>query len=506
MRVNLTIFHYHLMPGGVTSVITQAVHSLRVLKDRVARIRVVAGRLPDAGPVLPGVEIVRFPEIGYAQYRLLDRVRGNGGAKELADELLKRFSDGDAVWWVHNYHLGKNPLFTESLLRLAELRDGPRIILQPHDFPEAGRYGNLSALEKTTERPLYPLGPRIRYALINSRDLKVLREAGVPESRLFLLENPVGPPAEETVLGEGRRGMRSLLFPDADPSVQTLLYPVRSIRRKNVLEAGMLLRLSDAPLRLVVTLPGQSGQEKAYSALVEDAFQSGLIPGEFGAGIRRSDLRVERFASGCDMVVSSSVQEGFGYLYVQALQWGLPIVARSLETAPNTDGIYDGYPAYLYGSLRCPIEASERTGLLSRYRRKARRISRLLRSCAAPDVEEEIGRILAEDAMDYSYLDPPLQKRYLEAAAGSSDFRSALRRSNNELALRFDALLSARPAARIQAIEKRFGLSAYASRIAGLLDSFERPDPDPPSVDPTEVQNGVRTAFCRAEYMRLLYD
>ena len=53
--------------------------------------------------------------------------------------LQERFGGDNAVWWVHNYHLGKNPLFTEALLRLAADPRGPRLVLQPHDFPEAGQ-------------------------------------------------------------------------------------------------------------------------------------------------------------------------------------------------------------------------------------------------------------------------------------------------------------------------------------------------------------------------------
>ena len=343
--------------------------------------------------------------------------------------------------------------------------------------------------------PLYPEGTRVRYALINARDLRLLRDAGIPEPGLFLLENPVSPPVEDRWT-EDKRGLRALLFPDAAYSLhQTLLYPVRSIRRKNVLEAGMLLRLVEAPLRLVVTLPGVSKPEKAYSSLVESAFASGLIPGEFGVGIRRTDLRIERMAAACDMVVSSSVQEGFGYLFVQALQWGLPLLARRLETIPDAMGLYNGYPAHFYGGLMCPLESSERSGLLSQYHEKLRRIGRLLPAGVVERLDTELTALLAEDCVDFSYLDPPLQVRLLRASA-QPDFRRALRDCNRDLVVGFGALLDERPPARKGAVEERFGLAAYAGRVDALLDSFDEPAQKASAAPPQTVQEKVKAAFC----------
>ncbi len=502
--VDLVIFHYHLMPGGITTVIRHGVESLVRYSDRVSRIRVVAGRIPKDEPPYAGAEIVRLPDIDYATVLPLGGVLWKERAERFADMLQERFGGDNAVWWVHNYHLGKNPLFTEALLRLAADPRGPRLILQPHDFPEAGRFRNLSLLDRLVSLPLYPQGPRVRYAPINSRDYRMLRDAGIPESSLFLLENPVATPVEKRWT-EDRRGLRALLFPLADPLQQTVLYPVRSIRRKNVLEAGMLLRLVDTPLRLVVTLPGVSKPEKEYSSLVESTFNSGLIPGEFGVGARRTDLRPEQLAAACDIVVSSSVQEGFGYLFIQALQWGLPLLARRLETIPDGAGLYDGYPAVFYDGLLCPLESTETSSLLSRYREKLRRIRGLLPDSVEERLDAELSSMLARRAVDFSYLDVPLQVRLLEAA-GRPDFRAAFRDLNRDLAGGFAALLNERPPGRRQAVEERFGLSAYAGRVDSLLDSFGLTGPQTPGQSPIEVEQKVRAAFARAEHARLLFD
>ncbi len=502
--VDLVIFHYHLQPGGITSVIRQGVESLARHSRHVSRVKIVVGRMPENAKLFTGAEIVCLPDIDYGTERSLGGVIWKERVQRLSDSLLEQFGASDAVWWIHNYHLGKNPLFTEAVLKLAGAADGPRMILQPHDFPEAGRYRNLSALDRLVSLPLYPDGPQVRYAVINERDRRLLRDAGIHHSRLFLLENPVATPVEEPWTGD-KKGLRAILFPHADPRQSTLLYPVRAIRRKNVLEAGMLLRLVDIPLRLVVTLPGISKPERAYSSLVENAFGDGLIAGEFAAGVRRFDLRLERMAAACDLVLSSSVQEGFGYLFVHALQWGLPLLARRLETIPGPDALYEGYPARFYDGLACPLTPAERSDLLLRYREKLKRINRLLPPGATENLDAELTRILAKETVDYSFLDASHQERLL-AAARQSDYRSAFRDLNRDLAGSLDALLSQRPQDRAQAVHARFGPAAYAARVDGLLESFGRPVPQPSAVPPDKVQERVRGAFARADQMRLLFD
>ena len=485
--------------------IRQCAQALQAYSKRVSRIRIVAGGIPQDGPAIPGADAVQVPQIGYSPIPARKGILWKERSKRLADMLVDTFGGADVVWWIHNHHLGKNPLFTEAVLRVAGMSDGPRMVLQPHDFPEAGRFGNLRDLDRTVTLPLYPEGERVRYALINRRDLELLTDAGVAPSRLFLLENPVTPLAE-SVVGEDRTRLRSKLFPRSDPMQPTLLYPVRSIRRKNVLEAGMLLRLVDTPLRLIATLPGVSRPEKRYSELVAKSFRSGLIPGEFATGVRRPDLSLENLAAACDMVVSSSVQEGFGYLFIQALQWGLPLLARRLDTIPGAEALFGSYPAFFYSDFLCPLEGRLRSSLRARYKRKLRSIRRSAPARAVAVLENELFNAFARDSVDFSYLDTNSQTRFLEASARSSDFRSAIRALNGSLVEAVSSLLSEHPRARHDIVNESFGLRAYASRVDQLLESFDQPLAPAVTADPADVQQRVRSAFLQPQYLRLLLD
>jgi len=295
-----------------------------------------------------------------------------------------------------------------------------------------------------------------------------------------------------------------LCDPASDARQPTLLYPVRCIRRKNVLEAGLLLKLSDVPVRLIVTLPGVSRPERAYSRMVRDAFRDGLIPGEFSTGTRRKDLSVEELAAACDAVASSSVQEGFGYLFVQALQWGLPLIARRLDTVPGRDQIYDGYPASFYDSLLCPLEAAERQSVLRRYHARLGRLGRIAPAAILVKLESTLRDSFSRDAVDFSLLDPSLQLRLLAAAGEDSDFRTAMRKLNTGLAENLQTCLSERPSDRAQTVDRIFGFEAYASRFDRLLESFDRPAEPETLPDPQQVQAGMRAAFLDTDHLRLL--
>jgi hypothetical protein len=121
-------------------------------------------------------------------------------------------------------------------------------------------------------------------------------------------------------------------------------------------------------------------------------------------------------------------------------------------------------------------------------------------------LEEELSGTFRKGGVDFSYLDTSLQLRVLTAAAHEPGFRSEMRTLNPEIARRLSTILSERPSARIQAVDKRFGPVAYADRVDRVLSSFDTEAAGHLDADPVLVQSRVRSAFARAEHVRLLYD
>ena len=174
MRDTVYIFHYHLLPGGVSTVIRDGVRALLAHGELLPQLRrIVVVSSGDAGPggggALPA-EIARdrLDAVGYD-----DAPATPAAQRQLCDLLLQRYGDG--VWWIHNHHLAKNTRFTGALLLAAAA--GQPLVLQIHDFPECGRPANLRRLRREVPASPYPIGANVRYAVLSRRDQAALHAA-----------------------------------------------------------------------------------------------------------------------------------------------------------------------------------------------------------------------------------------------------------------------------------------------------------------------------------------
>ena len=480
-REDIVIFHYHVRSGGVTSVILLSIRAIAAELPEVRRIRLVVGEEPDArlrsvlssiaaGAGAPRVEIETVPELRYT----LPGQKALPDPDGLSRLLVERW--GGALWWVHNYHLGKNPPFTQALLSVAGERAEQRILFHIHDLPEAGRLENLKELHRSVTLPLYPALPNVRYLVINEQDRRLLVEAGLPGEIVFLLHNPVSsqplPAVDSRQVRERLAESFGREFPGYSSGSPILLYPVRTIRRKNVLEAGLLSALSpDAP-NLVVTLPGISPRELGYSRAIEERFRRGIVKGLWGIGDRlpEAGLDFPALAASADRLVSTSLQEGFGYLFVDSLRWRKPLVARRLDILDGIADLLSSPAVRLYEQLLVPIDPAERAELLAAYDRSIDDVEGAL---IHPDaLRAAIRSRLTREAADFSFLPLEAQSRVIEAS-GDPGVRAELVRMNARLLEGLDRM--AAPAAALgEAVERRFGFPSYAAALREILGSFDR--------------------------------
>ncbi len=520
---DLVVFHYHFLPGGVSGVVRSAVRALRRYAPDIRKITLAGADFPEAG--FPGEELETrvCPELGYRERRDPPPAVVAAEGRRLAETLLRRFGSENAVWWVHNHHLGRNPVFTQALLQVARSGRQP-LILQIHDFPECGRYDSLARLRRCLADPPYPAGPSVRYALINRRDLAVLREAGLPAGRLHLLENPLE--TEGGRQGAAPAEVRRTLGL-AEGARPLLLYPVRCIRRKNVLEAALLSRLLPMSADLAVTLPGVSAEERGYSRRVRRAFRRGWAPGVFGAGARleaRGLNLVDLFRAG-ELVLSASVQEGFGYLFLQSLDFGRPLLARELDVLEGMRELFDGQPAGFYREVRAPLPSGPRRRLLEAYLAKLRRLAAegLLPAEAAAELEARLPSVCGEPAAEFSFLPAAWQLGLLRAAAGQGRLAAELRELNRGTLQELERLLDQGRGARgrdpadagsrllAERIERRFGLQRFAADFLGICRSFAgepartQAAAGSPAPDETAIWDRVIRRFATLENVRLLH-
>ncbi|MFO7729571.1 MAG: hypothetical protein R6V86_02290 [Spirochaetia bacterium] len=481
----ITIFHYHLLTGGITQVITSSVKAVLQQQPDQFDITLVCGRDTQRTTIVEKIEQAlktqgvdaqvhshSIPEIDY-----LVEQDNPPKVEDIKKKLNEHF--GGSIWWVHNYHIGKNPLFTKALLQIAREQPQQQLVLHIHDFPESGRFSNLKALYEQLESPMYPLSPNVRYVVINSRDRDILQEAGIPKDRLFLLNNPIEPHSPANIdswrVQQKIENWAGEHTPGWEPEGKLLLYPVRSIRRKNVLEAGLLTHLVESPVNLLVTLPGVSQQEGAYSSLVESAFQNRLITGAWGIGGNLDEIGIsfEELTRSADMIVSTAIQEGFGYLFINSVLWGTPLVARDLDILGAIRKHFLPQSSYFYSQLRVPLSTGDRAALGDTYTQILNSVAGLLPDDQHKRIRYEVEQLLAKKLIDYSFLSVEQQYQVLRHAAESSEFVNELREVNAETAATMENLLRGPQVMNRDQIIEQFGAPAHTKAIQTILASFK---------------------------------
>ena len=509
MRDTVYIFHYHLLPGGVTTVIRDGVRALLAHGELLPQLRrIVVVSSGDAGPggggALPA-EIARdrLDAVGYD-----DTPATPAAQRRLCDLLLQRYGDG--VWWIHNHHLAKNTRFTGALLLAAAA--GQPLVLQIHDFPECGRPANLRRLRQEVVASPYPVGSNVRYAVLNRRDQAALHAARVPAHQVTLLANPAPPvtplplPASAPAAAARTALARAAALGSGslDPARPLWLYPVRVRRRKNVLEAGLLARLCAA--NLVVTLPASSAPETPYSRHVQALFAEGVIPGLFGVGERLDahGISFDELVTAAHLIVSSSVEEGFGFQFVNTLQWRRPLLARRLPVLADLTELLADYPAVVYDTVRCPLSAAQRTALAAAYRPSLARAADLLPPPRLELLRAELDAIIADDAADFSFLDVAQQTEVLRRSTDPG-FRRDLEALNRGLLARVAALEQATPPDRAGPIDRALGTLPFARRATDLLRPLLAEPADEAAVTGTHAA-AVAEFFTTPAAMRLLME
>ena len=526
----ITIFHYHLQPGGVTNVIQLGAKALINHFPDLKHLRLVCGRQDNTEVIMKDIrkeidavgliaddlkfEICIEPQIDYQE---TDSELDADTIGKFAGKLLGDY--GDSFWWIHNYQLGKNPLFTAAILKTAEMHPEQKMFLQIHDFPECARYDNLEKLLAAGVRNPYPQTASIAYGLINGRDTGILREAGINRNSIFLLNNPVenetegDEPTQTDAAGITREKFYSHFrseFPGIREDGKILFYPVRTIRRKNALEAGLIAAISEVPVNLVLSLPGVSDSEKEYSGVCENCFRKGLIPGIWGSGtVKHKDVPSYRIMLQlCDLILSTSVQEGFGYLFINSVRLGVPLVARDLDILDGIRDVFHDDHSYFYKSLTVPLEKNEAGLIRDAYEKKTDKLKPYISAGAVKKLKDRTSALGSDSRIDFSYLSVEKQVEILERLNESDNYKKELHSLNSDIMNTIYTQLEKGRYSSSTEME-RFSLKAHAEtieKIIGILYGENREYNDNYQAKKPSVQQNLLDRFAEPEYMRLIYD
>lgn len=443
--VLLAIVHYHLNPGGVTQVIANQLRGLACQASGGEPFRVLVlhgGRCAGWPERLPELAALDYAVQSLAGLDYDDRPRD---ARQLAARLqaVLRAAGGTpdtAVIHVHNHALGKNLVLPTALGELA--RDGWPLLLQIHDFAEDFRPDNYRQLAAggrggvagETVADAYPTAAHVHYAVLNQRDRQILEAAGLAPDRLHVLPNAVGDVSRLPPPEPARRELaRQCGIPEQR---RVLLYPVRGIRRKNLGEALLWSVLAGERWHVALTLAPQSPAERpAYQRWKKLAATRGLRMA-FETG-ETSGLSYAENLAAADRMLTTSVAEGFGLVFLETWLAGKTLVGRNLPEI-TADFVAAGLRLeHLQPRLNIPVDwigaARWRHAFAQAYRETLARFGRPLP--AAEALSPAVEHLLANGLVDFAALSSEQQQQVVQQAAESERRRQQLLARNEWLAV-----------------------------------------------------------------------
>jgi hypothetical protein len=445
-KTAVAIVHYHLRPGGVTRVIERAVQSLG---DQIDLI-ILSGEAP-----APEAHLTPYCEpFAALAYGSATTDKSDHLARDLrftAKCLLGREPD---IWHIHNHALGKNSFNPQFVRHLAE--DSCRLLLQPHDFAEDGRPDNYqrlkTALGDAMDKTLYPVGNHIWYAPINSRDKRLMQQAGF--NQIHPLPNPITPAP-----------ISSLTPPT---SHRMFVYPARAIRRKNLGEFLLWSLIARPGDRFISTLAPKNPLAKPiYEEWVRFAQELNL-PVEFDAGNRIpfSDLIMNATA-----LMTTSIAEGFGLAFLEPWLEGKPLIGRNLPEI-TSDFKNEGIELNaLYDTLPIPLHWIGATAF------KQELETAMIKSYAAYDrpwKEDYLNRALQSmiqtETVDFGILSETLQRKVIRHLVAHPADRALLPK--------LDEIVSQKTIDHNRKIvQERYNIEAYGKRLLHLYQTLAAVEP-----------------------------
>jgi glycosyltransferase involved in cell wall biosynthesis len=481
--MRIAIVHHHLRPGGVTRVIENAVASLRGTGHECV---VLTGEACPADSPLSS--IARTVE--GLEYR---SSAGGLTSEELATRLRTAADTPPPdLWHFHNHNLGKNLLIPDAVGLLATAQEN--ILLQIHDFAEDGRPSNFAVANQA--ETLYPQAPSCHYAVLTSRDRQVLSDAGLSPERLHLLANPVAVPDVTVTTIPGDR--------------RVLFYPTRGIRRKNIGEAVFLaVLLADHGVEVVTSrapdnekwLPVHSRWERfveerriqASLAVVDNPIHGGLSFGEW--------------LGSSDVIVTTSITEGFGLAFLEPSLLGKPLVGRDLPDITCDFRAFGLTFPGLYQRLLVPLDWIDLPLLDARFEKLiAQQYRTYGRTPPLNATKRAIAAISLDGRIDFGGLDEPFQEAViahcLENPAAHQDVRILFGEATFPAA-KWLLLAIASPVSEQSAdiLSEHFSLDAYGNTLRKIYGGIAS---NPLSTETTFDPGKVLSAFLSPEQFHCL--
>ncbi len=253
---------------------------------------------------------------------------------DIITEIEKISRDADIIV-IENPTVGTFPKATLAFKEFAEKNQDKKIIYRIHDFID-DRPHLFEEFRKIFDNfdDIYPLSDNVLFVTLTSFGKKRLSDKGL--KNIKVLPNSI---VVSDFSIEPKGNLRGLL--EAKGIVKgeekILSYPVRVLKRKNIEEALLLTKIlndNGEKYRLIVTIPF----EEDYEREIEQLAREYNIPCSVGKASKyisfnkNNQFTVLDLYSISDLVISTSVNEGFGFAFVEPWLVGIPVIGRKLPT------------------------------------------------------------------------------------------------------------------------------------------------------------------------------
>ena len=326
-KIKLFIGHYHLHTCGVTRIIQSQVASAIYL-NKIDGIFILSSGDSDISQL--NQKIIKNIGLNYLKMDISKNESFKIEKKMLA--FVKNKVRKNDIIHFHNHNLGKNPILTIILFKLAE--EGYKIVFHCHDFAE-DREENYNFLKKIIheyfsldlKKTMYPDYQNCFYITLQKYDYKRLINYGLNKNRIKVIPNPVN--FQDNIIMDKEESKKVLfnVFGIQD-DFPVFLYPVRVIRRKNIGEFILLAALFQNEALWMITLPPKNPVEIIEYNKWKFFCDEYKIKIYFEIN-EKVDFITSMNAS--YKIVTTSIKEGFGMSFLEPWMFNKQVVGRDIS-------------------------------------------------------------------------------------------------------------------------------------------------------------------------------
>lgn len=315
--MNILFLHYSFKEDGITRSVLNNIKGLKELPENINFI-------------LAGDSFVSSIPLDIEK-RYID-----WNAQDLVSQIKEVSKDADVII-IENPTIGTIPKATLAFKEFSESNSDKKIIYRTHDFIDDRPY-LFKEFKKVFNNfeEIYPTSNNVSFLTLTSFDKKRLIKKGL--NKVNILPNSIVADDFHTN-PEKSFNLRKIFEMEGiiNPNEKMLTYPVRVFKRKNIEEAMLLTKILNEMgenYRLIVTVPFDDDYKKEIEILAED-YKIQCSIGKASKYIsfdEKDSYTISDLYSASDLVVSTSIREGFGFALVEPWLAGIAVIGRKLPT------------------------------------------------------------------------------------------------------------------------------------------------------------------------------